>query len=102
LVVFDTSLQNISVQKNRSFKNSKIIKLNYGEFGIIAINERKMEIIQFCILKKVLKKLKSKKMKDYKNNPSFNKIWVSLTPNSVYSKKSKNSRMGKGKGMFDR
>jgi ribosomal protein L16/L10AE len=102
LVVFDTSLINIKVQKNRGFKISKKVSLVFGEFGFVASNEARMELIHFTFLKKCLKKLNLKKKKEKKNSFKNFKIWVGLLPNSVMSKKSKNARMGKGKGMFDR
>lgn len=53
--------------------------------------------------------MKKKKKKNSKTNSSSNKsikknykIWVNILPNYVISRKSKNSRMGKGKGSFER
>jgi ribosomal protein L16/L10AE len=115
MVVFDTSLREIKIQKRRGLKLSKSIKLNYGEYAIISANESKMELIQFTLLKRMIKKLvkKRKKIKskgrvrssqvaDSKTKSKNYKIWVNLLPNYIISKKSKNSRMGKGKGSFSR
>lgn len=101
LVVFDTSLNNIKVQKNRGYQISKKPKLLVGDYGFVASNESKMELIHLTFLKKCLKIFNIKK-KSNKNNLKNLKIWVSLLPNSTISRKSKNSRMGKGKGLFDR
>lgn len=101
MVVFDTSLNNIKVQKNRSYKISKKPKLLVGEYGFVASNESKMELIHLTFLKKCLRIFNLKK-KSNKNNLKNLKIWISLLPNGTISRKSKNSRMGKGKGMFER
>jgi ribosomal protein L16/L10AE len=52
------------------------------------------------MLKKFLKKLKRKGLK--KQRGVVYKLYVSLSKNYMLSKKSKNSRMGKGKGSFIR
>jgi ribosomal protein L16/L10AE len=64
-----------------------------------------MELIQLTVFKKYIKKLIKKKKKKLKYNKESNiiknyRIWVNLLPNYILSKKSKNSRMGKGKGGF--
>jgi hypothetical protein len=66
VVVFDTSLREIKIQKKRGFKLSKGVKLNYGEYAIVSANESKMELIQFTILKRMIKKLVKKKKEDKK------------------------------------
>jgi hypothetical protein len=63
MVVFDTSLREIKVQKRRGFKFSKNVKVNYGEYAIIAANESKIELIQFTIFKRMVKKLVKKRKK---------------------------------------
>lgn len=102
MVVFDTSLTNIKIQKNRSYKFSKKTILLVGEYGFVASNESRMELIHITFLKKCLKFLNVKKKTNNKNNLKNFKIWIALLPNSSISRKSKNSRMGKGKGLFDR
>jgi len=113
LVVFDSSLHEIRVQKNRGFKLSKTVKIRFGEYALVSTNESKMELIQLTFIKRLLKKLlkKRKKIKskgknkisqsaENKDKIRNNKIWINILPNYVLSKKSKNSRMGKGKGSF--
>jgi hypothetical protein len=64
LVVFDKSLVNIKVQKNRSFKkNTKDIKIKFGEFAFITLNEIKIEPIHFRFLRRSLKRLLKRKRK---------------------------------------
>lgn len=115
MVVFDTSLREIKIHKRRGHKLSKNVKINYGEYAIVSTNESKIELIQFTIFKRMIKKLvkKRKKIKskgkvrsnqvaDSKSKTKNYKIWFNLLPNYVISKKSKNARMGKGKGGFVR
>ena len=113
LVVFDRSLHEIRVQKNRGFKFAKVVKIRFGEYALVSTNESKMELIQLTLIKRLLKKLlkKRKKIKskgkskvsqssESKDKIRNNKIWINILPNYILSKKSKNSRMGKGKGSF--
>lgn len=113
LVVFDSSLHEVRVQKNRGYRFSKSVKIQFGEYAMIAANESKMELIQLTLIKRLLKKLlkKRKKIKskgkskvsqaaENKDKTKNHKVWINLLPNFILSKKSKNSRMGKGKGSF--
>lgn len=52
------------------------------------------------VLKKLLKKLRRRGLKQQRS--LVYKLYVSLNSNYMLSKKSKNSRMGKGKGTFIR
>lgn len=88
------------LQKNRFFKQPKNNSLKYGNLGLLVIKEGRLELIQLALLKKLLKKLIRKKKN--KKNKDLNKIWFYTQPNFILQKKSKNSRMGKGKGMFER
>ena len=88
------------MQKNRFFKKPNKIKLNFGEFGFFTSREGRIELIHLSILKKNMKNFVKKK----KNNIDVirEKIWYFCSPNFVLQKKSKNSRMGKGKGLIER
>ncbi len=105
MVVFKKNLVDIKVQKNRRFLKSLQNKIKFGDYALLALKETKIEMVQLSYIKKFFKKLIKRKKKD-KNSKNFlqknYKIWVSLLPNYVISKKSKNSRMGKGKGSFTR
>ncbi len=113
MVVFDSSLHEVRIFKNRGYKIPKTINLKFGEFAFVSGNESKMELIQFSYIKRFLKKLLKKRRKIKSKGKSRTsqkaengdkikntKIWVNLLPNYILSKKSKNSRMGKGKGGF--
>jgi ribosomal protein L16/L10AE len=90
----------IKMQKNRFHKNPKKIKLTFGEFGFLSTNEGRIELIQLSILKKNMKIFVKKKKS--RIDVIREKIWYFCTPNFILQKKSKNSRMGKGKGLNER
>lgn len=85
MVVFDTSLREIKIQKRRGFKFSKNIKINYGEYAIVSTNESKMELIQFTSLKRMIKKLikRRKKIKS-KGKMKSNQVADSKTKTKNY------------------
>lgn len=88
------------LQKNRFFKNPKNIKIMFGDSALINMKEGRLELIQINSVKKFLKKMVRKKSLSL----SFNreKIWYFGRINFFLQKKSKNSRMGKGKGLYER
>lgn len=88
------------IQKNRFFRKPKKPKLDFGDFGLITKNEGRIELIQLTFFKKLVKGFIKKK----KSNIDVirEKIWYFGRPNFLIQTKSKNSRMGKGKGMIER
>jgi hypothetical protein len=66
MVVFDNSLREVKLQKNRGYKLTKTFKVRFGEYAFVASNESKMELIHLTILKKFIKKIikQNKKRKD--------------------------------------
>ena len=92
-----TSMEQVSF-KNRNRYKLKKIKLNYGNIGLVVFKNVQFEFIYFYIIKKFLKYF----FKFKYSNTNFFKIWVILKANFPISRKSKNSRMGKGKGSFIR
>ena len=91
----------INTNKQNSFKkriNSGYLKLNLkvGVFGFFFLKPFLFEFLYFIFIKKFLKFFNKNK---YSNFNKF-KYWSFLTGNFPISKKSKNSRMGKGKGSF--
>lgn len=87
--------EQISMKKRFiDYKNFK--KLNFGNSGFYLIKSTRFEFSYFLILKIFLKNfLKSKySLKNY----FF--FWFFLFGNFPITKKSKNARMGKGKGIF--
>lgn len=94
-------LDNIKkIQKKRIKRNFKKPKIKFGDFAIVSKNEGRLELIQLSHLKKKLKNLIKKKKSEI--DQIREKIWYFSRFNFLIQKKSKNSRMGKGKGLIER
>jgi len=132
LVVFKKNIVDVRSYKNRFSSFGKNFKFKYySQFAIITTNEAVLELVQLGFLKKVIKKLVKKKKKinrsgkyrkkkrvirlknvriegiigrigKRKRRSKVRRIWLNLKPNHIFTRKSKNSRMGKGKGSFNR
>jgi len=87
----------ITSQKKRFFflKKNKV-QLSKGFSGFFFWNSISFECVYLKLLRRKIKKNLKKKKKKYLSR----KVWLNLKPNYPISKKSKNSRMGKGKGSF--
>lgn len=83
--------------KRRGVPLTKKLYLSFGTHGIFSAKAARFELIYFVILRKILKKHR-KYVKDRTVYPK--RIWFWLRKNYIVSKKSKNARMGKGKGKF--
>lgn len=93
----------LGTKKQMSFKirNNKLkkkFKFLLGDSAIIILKNSNLDYVYFFIFKKLIKKLY--KIKNYKNLKK--RIWIYLMMNIPITKKSKNSRMGKGKGLLMR
>lgn len=89
-------LTNLS-QKKRTFK--KILnfpKFFKGSAFFFFYNFIKFECVYLKFLKRKIKKLVKRRKKRYRGR----RLWINLKANYPLTKKSKNSRMGKGKGIF--
>jgi len=81
------------------FRKPKKIKINFGDSSLIISKEGRIELVHLTILKYFIKHC----LRVKKNSLEVNeKIWYFGNLNFFLQKKSKNSRMGKGKGMLDR
>lgn len=91
---------NVKLQKKRCRHSYYFdYKLKFGEFGFLVSREGRLEFVQLNFIKKYIKILFRKS----KHTPeNFKKVWYSLSANHVIQCKSKNSRMGKGKGLIER
>lgn len=92
-----TSSEQVSF-KNRNKYKIKKVKLNYGNIGLAVFKNIQFEFVYFYIIKKFLKYF----FKFKYATKNYFKVWVILKANFPISRKSKNSRMGKGKGSFTR
>ena len=81
--------------KKRSYNGYKFDKLKYGNIGLKIIKNYDLEYIYMFELRKKLKFFLTLRKKILNK-----KLWINLIGNYPISKKSKNSRMGKGKGSF--
>lgn len=88
------------IQKNRFFSNPKKRFNKFGDFGLACKNEGRLELIHISMLKKKIKTFIKKKKSEI--DIIREKIWYFGRPNFLIQKKSKNSRMGKGKGLIER
>lgn len=105
MVKYAPSLVNPVMQKNRFTQKIIFKKLHFGSRGIYFLNEGQMEIKQIFMTRRIMRKIrKRRKKRKSKQKPLKQKknIWFFLFPNFILSKKSKNSRMGKGKGSIKR
>lgn len=82
--------------KKRYIIGYKLPKLLFGDFSLTLTKSYNIEYIYLFNLKRSIKKFYKLKKKKKK------KIWLFLHRNYPLTKKSKNSRMGKGKGSFSR
>jgi len=84
------------MQKGRSEDSLRSVKLRFGTFGIFFYQQGRVEFNYLLYVKKILKKFVKKNVK----KRAQKKIWFFFSKNWTLTKKSKNSRMGKGKGSF--
>ena len=91
---------NFKLQKKRCRHTYKYnYKLKFGDFGFVILREGHLEFVQLNFIKKYIKILLRKSKHSCE---SFRKVWYSISANQVIQCKSKNSRMGKGKGLVNR
>lgn len=87
-------------QKKRYSLNMSKLKLRFGESGFYFFKENRIELIYLVYLRKLIKKIGFPKSLKKLKNVFLTKVWFFLKKNFPITKKSKNSRMGKGKGKF--
>jgi len=92
---FNVKNQETTSFKKRFYLGYKKLNLAFGDFSITLCKSYNIEYIYIYNFKKGLKKYYS-----FKKGPR--KVWLTLHKNYPLTKKSKNSRMGKGKGTFIR
>ena len=99
LVVF-TKKKFIQVQqtKRRAF-TFKPVALKFGQYGLFFKDPAKFEFIYIFFIRKFCKRYGKKVPKKVLKTT---KLWFNIRPNTTLTKKSKNARMGKGKGAFVR
>lgn len=98
MVVYDKKFPVKTLLKKRFQKKTRWPELKFGQSGLAFKKNIRFEFVYFFFMRKFLKRLTRTKKRFFK----FSKVWVFVRPNHVMTKKSKNSRMGKGKGNFIR
>jgi ribosomal protein L16/L10AE len=93
----------LNTKKQMSFKirnkiKKKKFKFLLGDSAIVITRNCNLDYVYFFMFRKLIKKLY--KIKNYRNVKQ--KVWIYLMFNVPITKKSKNSRMGKGKGLLMR
>lgn len=101
MIVFTRKYPLQRMLKKRSFKQNKLPKLRFGTIGLYCLYTFRFEY-RYCLFlrkffKKLLKRRKRKIHTFYRK-----KTWLFIRPNYTLTHKSKNARMGKGKGNFKR
>jgi ribosomal protein L16/L10AE len=94
MVVFSKSKGDVTVLKKRRILGSTYPDVYFGDCGIILKCAIRFEFSYFFYMRKFIKKV----IKKRKGFTKSKKIWVFVRPNQILSKKTKNARMGKGKG----
>lgn len=84
-------------QKNRTVGTFKKVTFKFGTTSFFTKKKVRFELLYFVFLKKFFKNLNNSKIKKNLNKRG---LWFFFKSNYPLSKKSKNSRMGKGKGVF--
>lgn len=95
---FQKSEQKTQVsQKKRSILNRAGILFKFrGSAAFFFLHQIQFEFIYLRLIKRRIRLLLKRRGHRYKNR----KIWLNLKANFPVSKKSKNSRMGKGNGLL--
>lgn len=97
-VIRNKNILPVKFKKRNKIKNYNYSLLKFGSFGFFLKNEFRFEFVYLALLKKNLKNLFINKIK-YKLTKKY---WIFLSKNYPISNKTKNARMGKGKGAFVR
>lgn len=101
----DVTKQNKIHRVPMIFRFIKIKKKTINVFGdLILVSKRRQRVEGLCIVKlklKVKKKIKKKKKQSRARNGKFS-YWIRYHPSIYFTKKSKNARMGSGKGKYVR
>ena len=94
MVVYSTVNSDVTLLKSRKILQPVYPKLAFGDCGIIIKTSIRFEFNYLFYMRKFIKKV----LKKRKGFTKSKKVWIFIRPNHVLSKKTKNSRMGKGKG----
>lgn len=88
--------------KNKIFYEFYNYKFNYKNIALCYLMPLKCFRFEFIYLKWLKKYFKIRKYKRRTSRIHRVKNWINLSTNIYFKKKSKNSRMGKGVGLFEK
>jgi len=101
LVVFSRRCITKTLLKKRFFKKPILSKLRYGTYGLYCEQQFRFEYRYKFFLRKFFKRFIKRRRRRVRSY--FRRcVWLFIRPNYVLTHKSKNARMGKGKGNFKR
>ena len=101
MIVFTRKYPIQRMLKKRKFKMNKIPTLRFGTIGLYCLHTFRFEYRYCLFLRKFFKKMfkrRKRKIRTFLKK----KTWLFIRPNYTLTHKSKNARMGKGKGNFKR
>jgi ribosomal protein L16/L10AE len=101
MVVFTRKYINQTTLKKRFFKKSKLPHLRFGTVGIYCLSSFRFEY-RYCLFFRKFFKRFTKHRKRKVRTQHRRRTWLFVRPNITLTHKSKNARMGKGKGNFKR
>lgn len=87
---------------NKLFKFKKKPLLTFGFLGFVTKNQQIVEGFVFLKIRVKVRKNMTKKKKQSRAKKGKFTYWLKYNPNTFFMKKSKNARMGSGKGKFVR
>lgn len=91
-----SKIKQIPFKRKKQFNRSKIL-FKYGDKGLFTRFQMRIEKIYLKIIRKIIKKKARKRTKKLKIH---NRYWIRFSQNLLLTKKSKNARMGSGKGKY--
>ncbi len=101
LVVFSRKFPVKRLFKKRSFRFSKLPTLRYGTMGIYCLHTFRFEYRYYMFFRKFFRRFFRRRRRRIRTLYK-RRTWLYIRPNYVLTHKSKNARMGKGKGNFKR
>lgn len=101
MIVFTRKYPIQRMLKKRSFKKNKLPTLRFGTIGLYCLHTFRFEYRYCLFLRKFFKKMFKRRRRKIRTFLK-KRTWLFIRPNYTLTHKSKNARMGKGKGNFKR
>ena len=101
MIVFTRKYPIQRILKKRFFKKNKLPKLHFGTIGLYCLYSFRFEYRYCLFFRKFFKRLVKRRKRKIRTCMR-RRTWLFIRPNYTLTHKSKNARMGKGKGNFKR